>query len=405
MAPTNIKRESSESIDDFLLRLGENLVTYDITWTQATKLLNEECDEEYSESRWRKRYNSYLEWKPIILSKYANDEVVQEVRDATIEQQKERIKLQSEKIEYNKMIREQSRAELLEEKIIESVNNRPTIVVPDICIKKNNAKRDFLFPIADMHDGVEFQLRGWENEILNEYSPEILEKRMWKLLEEFIVINDDQKINHVVLPNLGDSVDGILRMNQLMSLKLGVTDSAIHFAEFMSQWLNELSKYCVIDYYSIFGNHDQMRMLSGKRDEFPHENAQKWITKLIEANLRSNKNITVTNCSEFAYLDILGTKTLCVHGENERNLENSIKDYMLTYNKPVHILVSGHLHHSHEKTIAMNGGRNVEYIQTDAIIGIDDYSLKLKKTSNAGAKVMIIEEEKGRTVTYNIKLK
>lgn len=405
MTPINIKRESSESIDDFLLRLGENLITYDITWTQAAKLLNEECEEEYSESRWRKRYNSYLEWKPIILSKYANNEVVQEVRDATIEQQKERIKLQSEKIEYNKMIREQSRAELLEEKIIESVNNRPTIFVPDIYIKKNNAKRDFLLGIADMHTGVEFCLRGWEGEILNEYSPEIMEKRMWKLLEEFVAINDDQKINHVTVTNLGDSIDGILRMSQLMSLKLGVTDSSIFFAEFISNWLNELSKHCVVDYYSIFGNHDQMRMLSGKRDEFPHENAQKWITKLIEANLKDNKNITINNRNEFMYIDILGTKILGVHGENERNLENSIKDYMLTYNKPVHLLLSGHLHHSHEKTIGMSGVQDIEYVQLPALIGIDDYSLKLKKTSNAGAKTMIIQEGLGRTVTYNIKLK
>jgi hypothetical protein len=145
-------------------------------------------------------------------------------------------------------------------------------------------------------------------------------------------------------------------------------------------------------------------MLSGKRDEFPHENAQKWITKLIEANLKDNKNVSVNNCNEFMYVDILGTKTLGVHGENERNLENSIKDYMLTYNKPIHMLLSGHYHHSHEKTIAMNGNRNVEYIQTDSIIGIDDYSLKLKKTSNAGAKIMILEENKGRTVTYNVKL-
>lgn len=404
MELNNIKRESSETIDDFLLRLGENLAIYDLTWTQAAKLLNDECDDEYSESRWRKRYNSYVELKPIILAKYANNEVVQEVRDATVEQRKERFKLQTEKIEYNKQLREEARSELLEDKIIEAVEKRPTIVIPQIHIKKNNAKRNFLMPIADMHTGVEFCLRGWEGEILNEYSPEIMERRMWKLLEEFVAINDEQKINHVTLFNLGDSVDGILRMSQLMSLKLGVTDSAIYFAEFMSQWLNELSKYCVVNYYSIFGNHDQMRMLSGKRDEFPHENAQKWITKLIEANLKDNKNISVNNCNEFMYIDILGTKVLGVHGENERNLENSIKDYMLTYNKPVHMLLSGHLHHSHEKTIAMNGNRNVEYIQTDSIIGIDDYSLKLKKTSNAGAKVMIIEEDRGRTVTYNIKL-
>ena len=51
----------------------------------------------------------------------------------------------------------------------------------------------------------------------------------------------------------------------------------------------------------------------------------------------------------------------------------------------------------------MNGNRDIEYIQCPSIIGIDDYSLKLK-TSNAGAKVMVIEEGKGRTITHNIKL-
>jgi len=404
MTPNILFRETSEGINDYLVRLGDNQELYGLNWIQIADLLNKESGEEFSESRWRKDYASYSKWKPIILEKYATNEVVDEIRDATFESKKERIKLQTEKIEYNKMIREQGRADLLNEKIIEAVINRPTIHIPEIYIKKNNDKRDFLFPIADLHDGVSFRLLGWEGEVLNEYSPEILEQRMWKLLEEFVIINDEQKINHVTLPNLGDSVDGILRMSQLMSLKMGVTDSAIHFAEFMSQWLNELSKYCLVDYYSIFGNHDQLRLLSGKRDEFPHENAQKWITKLISANLKENKNVSVTNCNEFMYLDILGTKVLGVHGENEKNLENSIKDYSLTYSKPVHLLLSGHLHHSHEKTIGMNGMRDIEYVQSPSIIGIDDYSLKLKKTSNAGAKVMILEENKGRTLTYNIRL-
>ncbi|MFI2856810.1 hypothetical protein ACH6EH_06690 [Paenibacillus sp. JSM ZJ436] len=400
-----LKRKQDESIEDYLIRLGNNLDTYNLTWTTAADLLNKESMEEYTEAKWRKDYNAFLKWKQYIINNIDSD-LAQDIKDATIEQRKERIKLQTEKIEYNKALREVARAELLEEKIIESVNNRPTISIPDIHIKPNHSKKDFILPICDIHDGVEYTLKGWEGEILNAYSPEIMEKRMWNLLEHFITINDQYKINHVTLPNLGDSVDGILRMSQLMSLKLGVTDSAIHFAEFMSQWLNELSKYCVVDYYSIFGNHDQMRMLSGKRDEFPHENAQKWITTLINANLRGNKNVTVTNCSEFMYIDVLGTKVLGVHGENEKNLENSIKDYSLTYNKPIDMLLTGHLHHSHEKTIGMNGStRDIEFIQCPSVIGIDHYSLKLKKTSTAGAKVMVIEEGLGRTVTHNIRLK
>lgn len=402
----NFFRNPDEPIDEYKYRICNTKEELGLdTWQDVADIINKELDLTNSESVYRKWYRSFNSGVEYGIKKYADNEAIQEMKDTALEIKKERIKLQTEKHEYNKVVREIARAELLEEKIIESINDRPTVHVPDIIIKPNNRKRDFLFPICDLHDGVEYILQGWEGEILNEYSPEILENRMWSLLKKFVSINDEQKINHVTIPNLGDSVDGILRMSQLMSLKLGITDSAIHFAEFMSQWLNELSKYSTVDYYSIFGNHDQLRLLSGKRDEFPNENAQKWITTLIKANLKSNRNVTINNCNEFMYIDVLGTKVLGVHGENEKNLENSIKDYVLTYNKPVDILLSGHLHHSHEKTIGMNGIQDIEYIQCPSIIGIDHYSLKLKKTSNSGAKIMIIEENLGRTTTHNIKLK
>ncbi|WP_342423188.1 hypothetical protein [Paenibacillus sp. FSL E2-0178] len=110
MTPIIIKRESSDTtIDDFLIRLGDNLEAYGLTWTQADKLLNDECEEEYSESRWRKRYNSYIEFKPIILSEYGNKVVVQEIRDATVELQKETMRLRDQKREYNQLIYKEAR--------------------------------------------------------------------------------------------------------------------------------------------------------------------------------------------------------------------------------------------------------------------------------------------------------
>ena len=71
--------------------------------------------EEYTEAKWRKDYNAYLKWKQYIVENIDND-LAQDIKDATIEQRKERIKLQTEKIEYNKALREVARAELLEEK-------------------------------------------------------------------------------------------------------------------------------------------------------------------------------------------------------------------------------------------------------------------------------------------------
>ncbi|MNW65247.1 hypothetical protein D3C74_436080 [compost metagenome] len=74
------------------------------------------------------------------------------------------------------------------------------------------------------------------------------------------------------------------------------------------------------------------------------------------------------------------------------------------YGHPVDMMISGHLHHYHEKTIGMNGMRDIKYVQVPSIVGIDEFSLKIKKTSNAGANLMMIQEELGRVANYEFKL-
>ena len=401
-----LRRKPNEDIESYLVRLGDNLEIYGLTWSQAAELLNEECGEEYTEAKWRKDYASYLKWKKYLTEKLLQkNEYLKEIEDASLNLKKERLKLQAEKLEYNKMLREDSRNELLEEKILEAINNRPTIKIPEIIIKKNTNKRDYIFAIADIHYGAEFKLVGWMDEVLNEYSPEIAQKRMWDALKQYVNQNDIDKINHVHLFNLGDSLDGILRMSQLQWIRMGNVDSAIEFAEFMSQWLNELSKYSVVDYYAAMGNHTELRLLNGKRGDFVHENMEKIITHIIYCNLRGNKNVNIHKCREHIYIDVLGTKVLGVHGHEERKLSESITQYTQIYGHPVDLMISGHLHHSDEKTIGMNGLKDIEYVQCPSIIGIDDFSLRIKKASNAGAKLMVINEGVGRITTHNFRLK
>lgn len=402
----NPNRQPEESQEDYLTRLGDNLELYGLNWTTAAQLLNREFDEEYSEAKWRKDYAAYAKWKEYVLDKHVNsDEYLNEIRDNTLELKKERIKLQTEKIEYNKSIREDARNELIEEKILQAIENRPTIKVPQIQIKKNNLKQDYLFPIADIHYAAEFELRGWMDEILNEYSPTIAQKRMWDLLEQFVKQNDKDKINHVHLFNLGDSLDGVLRMGQLQWIKLGNVDSAIEFAEFLSTWINELSKYAAVDYYAVSGNHTELRLLNGKRGDFAHENMEKVVSHIIGCNLKNNNNVNIHKCKTHMYVDILGTRVLGVHGHEERNLSHSLTEYPKIYGHPVDLLLSGHLHHSDEKTIGKNGLRDIEYVQCPSVVGIDDFSLTIKKTSTAGANLFVIEEEVGRKTIHKFKLK
>lgn len=398
------KRLTDECLDSYLLRLGNNKDLYNLTWPDIAEKMNEASNEDFGESKWRKDYHKIKAGHDLAIKNNSKDDYLKEIEEQLLELRKERYKIQSEKVEYNKMLREDSRNELLEEKIIEAINNRPTIQVPTIHIKNNNLKRDYLFSIADIHYGAEFELLGWMDEVLNVYSPEIAQKSMWGILEKFVRHNDVDKINHVHLFNLGDSLDGILRMSQLQWIKLGNVDSAIEFAEFMSTWLNELSKYAKVEYYAVSGNHTELRLLNGKRGDFAHENMEKIVSHIITCNLKGNENVNVHKCRNHMYVDILGTKVLGIHGHEERKLSESLLYYPQIYEHPVDLMISGHLHHSEEKTVGRNGLKDIEYVQCPSVVGIDDFSLKIKKTANAGANLMVIEERNGRVTTHKLKV-
>ena len=81
-------------------------------------------------------------------------------------------------------------------------------------------------------------------------------------------------------------------------------------------------------------------------------------------------------------------------------MENAIKDFSNTYNTDIRILIGGHMHHYKAETV----GVNREVINVPSIIGIDDYSVSLNKTSNPGATLLMIDKNDGVGIEYKIKL-
>ena len=131
------------------------------------------------------------------------------------------------------------------------------------------------------------------------------------------------------------------------------------------------------------------------------ENLELIITWFIQERLRNNPNVTVHDAQFIQIVKIFNTSICITHGQNEKNLENSIKDYAMIYGQPIHILKTGHLHHLNNKSIGMSHGKNIEYIQSPSICGIDEYSMKLKKTAQAGSLITVFTP-KGKYCTYEI---
>ena len=96
--------------------------------------------------------------------------------------------------------------------------------------------------------------------------------------------------------------------------------------------------------------------------------------------------------------NIYGMNVLGIHGE-VKDLATAIKNFSTMYNTQIDILIGAHKHHYEAETI----GVNKDVISIPSIMGSDLYSMKIGKTSNAGATLLIIEEGKGVTEQHNIK--
>ncbi len=69
------------------------------------------------------------------------------------------------------------------------------------------------------------------------------------------------------------------------------------------------------------------------------------------------------------------------------------------------MLLTGHLHSGKTQTIGINElGKNIEYLQFPSLVGCDDYSMKLKKSSPAGSYFIVVSEFGRSRIKYDINL-
>lgn len=405
----NLKKEDNENTNEYIWRMCDykDKGLLDLNWEQVGELINKELfgtDEELyrTSSAYRKPYQYAKDFYDDVFKKrmYLDDnEAIKKMDDLKKEIQKERIKLNTTRAEYNRWLRENARDELIIEEICKSISNLSPLETPTYIQNKYKSK-EYCLVFGDEHYGTEFELTDLLGNIINSYSPEIFEKRMWDLFYQVIDIIKKEDINTLNIYSMGDFSDGCLRVSQLMKLRYGVIDGTIKYANFISNWLNELTKYVRIRFQMTDGNHTELRMLGQPKGTFVEDNMGKIVKEFMKIRLEDNNNFTfIENPTGYIYDNLAGNIILGIHGET-RSLEKTLKDLSAIYNTQIKYLFAGHLHHSKLEEIGINS----EVINIPSIIGVDPYALSLNKTSNASAKLFIFEEGKGRTCEYTFKL-
>lgn len=400
---TKYKRLEGETEKQFIWRLHSLVNTKELNWKQIADIVNEQfrdSEEEYrDESAYRKPCQSAEAYYDEVFSKMISNEYSDDIAKQKRELQKERVKLQTEKLEYNRWLREEARDELIAEKICNAISELTPLDIPKKITPTHNT-RAYALCYGDEHFGVEYELKDLFGGVINSYSPEIFEERMWDLFNQTIEIVQKEHIDTLNIFNLGDYCDGILRVSQLMKLRYGVVDGTIKYADFIANWLNELTKFVRVKYQSTNGNHSELRLIGQPKGTFTEDNMGKVVTEFIKTRLKDNPNFTyIENPTGFIYAQLACNTVLGIHGE-VKNMKTAIDEFSRIYDVPIQYLLAGHLHHNKTEEIGVNS----EVINVGSIIGVDSYSLSLRKTANASAKLLVFEQTRGKVCEYTFKL-
>jgi len=350
-------------------------------------------------------YAVYKYLKDKMVGSINDDELLKQIEESKREIYIERQKFRDEKNEYHAWLREQARLELFYERIdeaIEKLLKQKQRTIPEIK-EINNKDIAVVVAFADPHYAADFCIKGFNGEIINEYNPQVFEKRMWKLRDEIIDFCKMNNTNNVNIIDLGDSIEGILHISQLKSLKGNIVDDIMDYIDFIEDWLNALSNSGLfINLYTSEGNHSDLRLLTGKKNDFPNENLERIYSRGIQKAFKNNPNVIVHESLDgLNYFNINGYKFLSAHGNKEGNIKNSIGEYENTYNIDIDYFLVGHLHSKNEFEVA----KGKEVIQVRSMMGINTYSRDIKKTSEAGATMFTVHKNYGKKYVNDVKFK
>ena len=392
-----MKRLKNENYLDFAKRITESLKLGLIGYEEWSNLLID--DNIYSVENTRRNakfFDKFLQKldSETDLTKELDVDNLKELKNDLI---KERKKIQAQNIELNKTYRDQSRFDILREKVLESIEKLKPIDFSLNVLENKPIKKTGLLCIGDAHYGVEINMKTVFEEPVNIYSPEILKERLSVLISNIVNDWDYFQYEKLVIFDLGDGIQNILRMSDLTKLKIGVVDSVIEYAEIISQFVNKIQNLLniQIEFYCVGGNHSEIRILQKNRN-FEEENFGKIIREFIALRLRDNKNIQVGPYKDCIFKQIEGVNIFGIHGDRSKDEFQEISYWEQYHNITIDILIMGHFHHQENKSVGYSLTGDKEIIKIPSLIGIDDFSKNCRKLARAGAK-FILFENKGKS--------
>ena len=314
-----------------------------------------------------------------------------------IELQAERQKFYDQRNAFNKLVRERSRQEELNEILVKSIQegDLPRLDYEfDPYGVVTQSDNDLLVSLNDIHYGATVE-NYW-----NTYNSDICREMMCRYLDRIIQIACTHSSQNCIVWANGDEISGNIHKSITVTNKENVIEQIKGVSELIAEFIAELSKHFVtVTFVSVAGNHS--RLDPNKDNALVSERLDDLIEWYLAARLQSFENVIIgggEKVDETMYLIDVRGKTYCgVHGDFDGS-PSKIQALQTMEPTPLYAVLSGHLHHC-----KIDDVQGIRTIMAGSFLGMDDYCVQ-KRIYGRPEQMVCVCDETGVRCSYNVSL-
>ncbi len=315
-----------------------------------------------------------------------------------IELLKERQKFFDQRNAFNKLIRERSRQEELNEILVEAVKsgNLPRLAYEPCHIEPSD--NDLLVSLNDIHYGADVD-NHW-----NTYNSNVCREMMCRYLDKVVAIGETHGSENCIVWSNGDAISGNIHQSIAITNKENVIEQIKGVSELIAEFIAELSKHFKsVIFVSVAGNHS--RITPNKDDALLGERLDDLVEWYLGARLQNFENVTIgaaegssAKIDSTMYLINVRGKTYCgVHGDFDGSA-SKVQALQTMARTPLYAVLSGHLHHNKIDEV-----QGVKTIMAGSFLGMDDYCVQKRIYGKAEQMVCVCDAD-GVRCSYSVPL-
>lgn len=382
------KKKNDETLDEYMMRIGQACSERKLTWDQAAELLNQVTGSDYGECRYRKTYKSWKAGYDYALEHACGDAVADDIQRLKIEQ----IKARDERAAVNKVYRDIARAESIKELITAAVVPYEKSDFLNV-VQYQGSGHDVIVCLSDLHTGSGIDT-AW-----NKFDKEILKARLEFYVAQIynIVARHSAEKVHVLL--LGDLINGHIHVNTRVQNNENSIEQVMTAAELVSIFVAELYEVCqAIDVYAVSGNHS--RVFPNKDEQVAGDELEALVPFYMRARLQNLPGIDIKTDKldpTFGGFKARNSLVMYAHGDKDSPV-NVVEHLTMMVKQPIDMIFLGHRHTNGLTTV-----HGTKVIESGCVCGTDSYAVGVRKNDVPQQAVAVIDDN-GLECLYDCKL-